>query len=382
VTARHVAVVVPTLRQGGAERVALALAGAFAELTRVTLVTFDPRLGARELASADHLPWADHVPPGCGHEHLSATGSGARRLCTLAARFARLARERRFDAVYSFLTYTNVLVALSRATARTPYLHIATEHALAASLRSDGARLSRLARLLPLAYRAPDRLVVVSDAARQSLADAGVLPRPERAVTIYNPVDLAAVRTLAAAPVPPAYPRSGTVVVCVARLHAQKDHRTLLRALALLPPRYSLVLAGDGPLQGTLGQDAATLGVAGRTVFLGAVDNPYPLLHRADVVALASVEEGFGLVALEAAVLGAPFVGSDVGGLAEVCALLGHPTFPVGDAASLATAIERLAGRDHVPVRADRLARFELARVARGYLDLAAVPGPRERAYR
>ncbi|HEY0358925.1 MAG TPA: glycosyltransferase [Mycobacteriales bacterium] len=381
-TARHVAVAVPTLQRGGAERVALALAGEFARRTRVTVVTFDPRLGPRTLARAERLPWADDVPPGCEHVHLPATGSGVRRLCTLAARFARLARERRFDAVYTFLTYTNVLVALSRAAARSPYVHVASEHALAASLRSDGARLAVLARALPLAYRAPDRLVVVSDAVRHSLAAAGVLPRPERAVTIHNPIDLAAVRCLAGATVPPACPARGTVVVCVARLHAQKDHRTLLRALALLPPRYSLVLAGDGPLRAELERDAAGLGVAARTVFLGAVENPYPLLRRADVVALASVEEGFGLVALEAAAVGTPFAGSDVGGLAEACVLLGHPTFPVGNAASLAAVIDRLATRGRVPVPPERLARFELGRVARAYLDLASVPATREEAYR
>jgi glycosyltransferase involved in cell wall biosynthesis len=190
------------------------------------------------------------------------------------------------------------------------------------------------------------------------------------------------VRSLATAAVSPAYPAHGPVVVCVARLYPQKDHRTLLRALALLPPAYSLVVAGDGPLRGDLEREAAALGVAGRTVFLGAVDNPYALLHRADVVALASVEEGFGLVALEAAALGVPFVGSDVGGLGEVCALLGHPTFPAGDAASLAATIERLAAGGRIPVPPDRLAQFELRHVARAYLALASVPGPRERAYR
>jgi glycosyltransferase involved in cell wall biosynthesis len=378
----HVAVAVPSLRQGGAERVALALAGEFAGLTRVTVVTFDPRIRPRALARAERLPWAERVPPGCEHAHLPATGSGVRRLGTLAVRFARLARQRRFDAVYSFLTYSNILVALSRAAGRSRYVHVAGEHALAATLRSDGARLALLAHTLPVAYRAPDRLVVVSDAARESLAAAGVLPRPERAVTIYNPVDLARVRSLAGAAVPPAYPAHGPVVVCVARLTGQKDHPTLLRALALLPPEYSLVLAGDGPLRAELEREADALGVAARTVFLGAVDNPYPLLERADVVALASVEEGFGLVALEAAALGVPFVGSDVGGLGEVCALLGHPTFPVGDAAALAAEIQRLAARGRVPVPPDRLAPFELAHVARTYLALASVPGPRERAYR
>jgi glycosyltransferase involved in cell wall biosynthesis len=242
---------------------------------------------------------------------------------------------------------------------------------MAASLRSDGRRLAVLARTLPLAYRGPDRLVVVSDAARDSLVTAGALRRPDRAVTIYNPVDAAGIRQLATRPLPGVTLPGGTVVLCVARLHQQKDHRTLLRALRLLPPEYVLVLAGDGPLRAELSGLAAELGIAERTVFLGGVANPYPLMRRADLVALPSAEEGFGLVALEAAVLGVPFVGSDAGGLAELCAVLGQPTFPVGDPVALADRIVELAGRDRTAVPPDRLARFDPAHVADSYLALA-----------
>jgi len=371
----RVAVVVPTLRYAGAERVARTLAGEFAKVAHVTVVTFDPRLGRRALARSPRPPWTDRVPAGCDHVHLPATGSGVRRLAVLVVRFACLARRRRFDAVYSFLTYTNVLVALSRAGARGGYVHVASEHAMAGSPRG-GTGPAVLARALPVVYRVPDRLVVVSDAARRSLVRAGAVRRPDRAVTIYNPVDVAAVRRLAARQ--PALAeldrlrRRGVVVACFARLHRQKDHRTLLRALSLLPPAYALLVVGDGPLRADLERFAADLGVADRTAFAGAVDDPYPVMRRVDLVALASVEEGFGLVALEAAVLGVPFVGSDAGGLGELCAVLGHETFPAGDAASLATAIARTAGRDSGRVPPDRLDRFEVARVARRYLALAA----------
>jgi glycosyltransferase involved in cell wall biosynthesis len=327
--AARVAVVVPTLRQGGAERVAVTLAAEFSEVARVTLVTFDPRVSRRTLAQATHVPWADLAPVTCDHVHLPAASSGASRLVVLATRFASLARRRRFDVVYSFLTYTNVLVALSRTVAGGRYVHIASEHAMADSLYSDGPRMAMLARLLPIVYRAPDRIVVVSDAARRSLVIAGAVRRPDRAVTIYNPIDVAAVRTLSTRPVSSALldrlEPQRIVVACVARLHKQKDHNTLLRAMSRLPAWYLLLLVGDGPLRMELERLATELGVGDRTVFVGAVDNPYPIMRRADVVALASVEEGFGLVAVEAAALGVPFVGSNVGGLGEVCEMLGYP---------------------------------------------------------
>src|SRR4051812_8017260 len=93
----EIGVVVPTLEAAGAERVARTLAARFTATARVTMVTFDPRLGRRELARAGHLPWADRVPDGCAHVPLPATGSGVTRLGVLAVRFAALARQRRFD---------------------------------------------------------------------------------------------------------------------------------------------------------------------------------------------------------------------------------------------------------------------------------------------
>jgi glycosyltransferase involved in cell wall biosynthesis len=261
------------------------------------------------------------------------------RLLPLVVRFAALARQERFDAVYSFLTWTNVLVAAAKLFGGR-YVHIASEHAMAESLRSDGAQLAWLARSLPLVYRLPDRIVVVSEAVRASLSAAGVLPRPERTVNIPNPVDGGEIRRLAEESLEvPSPPTNSLVLVCVARLHVQKDHVTLLRAMTRLPDSYTLFLVGEGPLRVELQKTVAGLGLENRVILTGSLPNPYPLMQRADVIVLPSREEGFGLVAAEAAALGVPFLGSDVGGLREVCGLLGHRTFAVGNCDALVEAI-------------------------------------------
>jgi glycosyltransferase involved in cell wall biosynthesis len=68
-------------------------------------------------------------------------------------------------------------------------------------------------------------------------------------------------------------------------------------------------------------------------------------MAAADVVAIPSLQEPFGLIALEAMSLGKPIVASRVGGLSEVLedadALLVKP----GDANELAAAIEAAHGR-------------------------------------
>jgi glycosyltransferase involved in cell wall biosynthesis len=106
------------------------------------------------------------------------------------------------------------------------------------------------------------------------------------------------------------------------------------------------------------------------------LSNPYPVMRRADVIVLPSRWEGFGLVAAEAAALGVPFVGSDVGGLSEVCSLLGHRTFTAGDDEGLAEAIRELTTgsvKDHGDAElVTRL--FSPSRIAGEYLKLASSP--------
>jgi glycosyltransferase involved in cell wall biosynthesis len=380
-TPSHAAVVVPCLSGAGAQRVAEILAREFARTTAVTVVTMEPRLSRAHLRDVAAQPWSERIPPGCRHVHLPSTGSGLRRLGQVVTRFAALAHRERFDVVYSFLTWTNVVVAAARAASGT-YVHIASEHAMAESLRSDGVRFRLLSTTLPVVYRRPDRIVVVSEAARRSLSDAGLLPRPERAVTIPNPVDAADVYRLSrAAPAEDPAAPGQRVVACVARLHPQKDHLTLLRAMCRLPHCFVLRIVGDGPLRSELESAVSALGLTGRVTFTGALANPYPSMRQADVVVLASREEGFGLVAVEAAVLGVPFVGSATGGLAEVCALLGHRTFPPGDPEALATAIADAASLPAPPASIADLAAhlFDPSEVAAKYLSLGADPSLRHR---
>lgn len=138
------------------------------------------------------------------------------------------------------------------------------------------------------------------------------------------------------------------VVVCLARLVDLKDHDTLLAAFARLAarrPGARLRLVGDGPRRAGLEGLARELGIAGRVEFVGAVDDPAPILRGAAVMALASRKEAMPNAVLEAMACGAPVAATRVGGIVELveasgAGLLVEP----GDAAGLAEALERLLG--------------------------------------
>jgi glycosyltransferase involved in cell wall biosynthesis len=103
-------------------------------------------------------------------------------------------------------------------------------------------------------------------------------------------------------------------ILFVGRLVYYKGLTVLLEALAAT--QASLVIVGDGPLEGALRARARALGVAERVVFgSGLSDEDVRWLYRAcDVFVLPSTErtEAFGLVQIEAMASGLPVVSTDV----------------------------------------------------------------------
>lgn len=114
-------------------------------------------------------------------------------------------------------------------------------------------------------------------------------------------------------------------------------------------PGFRLVIAGSGPERGTLERQAAELGLAKAVEFLGPVtaeDMP-PLIRQSSVVLLPSRREGLPLIALEAAWMARPVVGTTVGGIPEFV-VDGHSGSLVApeDPAALAEAVCAMLGDD------------------------------------
>jgi len=113
-----------------------------------------------------------------------------------------------------------------------------------------------------------------------------------------------------------------------ARLHDQKGHTYLLRAIARLPAesRARFALAGEGPLEAQLRSEAAALGLGERVEFLGPRRDVPALLGAADGYACSSMQEGHPLSLLEAMSVELPVVAPRLPSIEEI-ALDGTPVF-------------------------------------------------------
>lgn len=106
--------------------------------------------------------------------------------------------------------------------------------------------------------------------------------------------------------------------VCMtARFSPQKDHVTLIKAIACLP-NVHLFLLGDGERLNYIKNLVHELGLVDRIFFLGFVNNVQKVLEDIDVAVLSSNWEGFGLAAVESMALSIPTVVTNVEGLNEV----------------------------------------------------------------
>ena len=106
-------------------------------------------------------------------------------------------------------------------------------------------------------------------------------------------------------------------------LTEQKDHRTLIEAVAIARERVEvdmhLLLAGDGPLEESLREFAAECGIEHSTHFLGFLNRQqvYSLFDELDVYAMPSRWEGFSAAAVEALGSGLPAVFSSIAPFTE-----------------------------------------------------------------
>jgi glycosyltransferase involved in cell wall biosynthesis len=123
----------------------------------------------------------------------------------------------------------------------------------------------------------------------------------------------------------------------------EKNLPLLIRAFAKADvSNAKLALFGDGPCRRELEELAGRLGLAGRVMFPGAVDDPASFLQACDAFAMSSLTEQTPNALLEAMACGLPAICTDAGDARELLDI-GGMVAPNGDEEAFAAAIRTLA---------------------------------------
>lgn len=353
----RIAVLLPDLRPGGVERMRLRLAAAWIERG----VDVDVVLRRREGALLAELPAGARV-----------FDLAVPRLRRMVLPLARYLRAQRPDALLAAMWPLTALAPLAARLGGFRGRVVVSEHAVLSRQRPQGAVLGASARW---GYRHADAVVAVSTGVADDLAALTGLPR-DTFVVIHNP---AAVEPQ---PAPArARPGSSPLILSVGTLKRVKRFDLLIEAFARIAAGGDarLCILGEGEERARLETLVARHGLGDRVSLPGYVADTAPWYAAADLFVLASDQEGFGNVIVEALAQGTPVVSTDCpAGPREILDGGRHGRLvPTGDAEALAQAMREAlrAPHDAEALRA-RARDFAVDAIAGRYLDLL-LPGRR-----
>lgn len=204
-----------------------------------------------------------------------------------------------------------------------PYV-VAIKGVIAEELQHERGRtrllFQGLARLEARNARQADAVLVTSAYCRDAVVRHYGVPAG-RIRLVPEGIDLARWERIA---VQVPHESDGATILCVARQYPRKHIADLLLALPQVRravPEAHAVIVGDGPEHSALRGLAAELGLGSVVRFLGAIaeDDAVARWYRhADVFCLPSLQEGFGIVFLEAMASGLPIVAARAAAVPEV----------------------------------------------------------------
>ena len=200
-----------------------------------------------------------------------------------------------------------------------------------------------------------------------------------RAEVMANPIDLESLKLIPER-ARTVQEREQKIIVSVGRLDPQKGFDLLIKAFAQVSsaaPEWQLYILGQGAEHDALMAQINRLGMEQRIILNGVVSDPQSWIKMSDLFVLASRYEGFPNVLLEAMACGRPVIATDSPGASAELLGFGANGWLVPNenvsalAHALNDAMHNAEKRDHYAAAASQsLAAFALPGVARNWIKI------------
>lgn len=360
---RKIALLLPDLRGGGAEKVAVNLANDFC----VRGYSVDFLLVRKEGVFLDELD-----------SRITVVDLHGRRMRHAFWPLVQYLRHHQPPVLLAFMWPLTVLAISARIAARVATRVIVSEHTTWSDAeivkRSTATRwMSRFT--MHLLFPRADGIIAVSRGSADDLARFAGIDR--RLITVvYNPVVGKLSRDFIETPEPLAWSIGEHYrVLAVGSLKPVKDYPTLLTAFekVLRQCDARLLILGEGERRTELESLIRRLGLDNRVYMPGFAKDPMPYYRQANLFVLSSKLEGLSNVIIEALSVGTPVVSTDCpcGPREILCDGKYGCLVPVGDPDALAVAMLQALSEepDRESLRA-RAKEFSVDKIAQEYLEV------------
>ena len=364
-TMKKIALYIPSMNGGGAERVMLTLANALAEKDKISIDLVLNRAGGVYLKDIS--------------DKVNIVNLNTSRVLKSVIPLSQYLKKEKPDTILSAMNYVNVITVLAKLISGTNTRVILSEHVNLTSSLKDTKWLFRIAfkNIMKWTYKKSDSIIAVSNGVADDLSREIKINR-NKIVTIYNPIFTPNLLEKAQSALPlqnPYFDRNTPpVILGVGRLAEEKDFKTLINAFAKVRnyKECHLMILGEGALRPELELLIKELDLQDSVQMPGFVDNPHSWMLNADLFVLSSIHEGFGNVLVEAMACGLPVVSTDCpSGPNEILedGKWGE-LVPVGDVELLSKAIIKVMSKPSKIDVKERASFFSVENSVNKYLEL------------
>jgi len=300
-----IALFIHQLNDGGAQKVLLALAKAFVRIG----VDVDVVLVKKGGVNSHQIPEPVNIVMLRGGRTLLAIKS-----------LAEYVDRVKPDYLISALAQNNIAAILAKFLSKSETKFIVTEHSIASRSYMDASDLTlKISYFLQkFLYKFSDKCIAVSKAVADDLMQFADL-ESERIAVVGNPAYSDDIVKMSKFPHVEYLPEK--YILGVGRLHPVKQFDKLIKFYSELKDSYpdvKLVIVGDGEQRKALKDLVCRYSIDQDVYFLGFLENPYPVMAKAKLLAVTSLYEGFGNVVVEAFSCGLPVVALNNGGVSDI----------------------------------------------------------------
>lgn len=299
-----IAIFIPSLAGGGAERFMLDLANEFSRKGKKVFFIVCSLKG-------EYLSELD--------EKVTVVDLKCKRVLFSIPGLIKFLRKEKPSALISTIYHANLVAIFSKIIARVNTKIIVRESNMHQALKNasyNQVSYKFTLTLMRLLYRLADSIIVVSKAMGEELG-ALINGIDHKIFLIHNFVNYEEISSLAREPVfhPWIEDKKSKIILSVGRLSSQKNWPLLLKVFAGLrrDNQVKLIILGEGPKRKEIEGMVQNLGIEDSVSLPGFKSNPYSWMSKSKIFVLSSDFEGFPNVLVQALACGCKVISSDSG---------------------------------------------------------------------